>query len=434
MPTNALTGYAPPGNALAGTSSQYAGMTPEQIVKAMSATGLTQAGVDAVYAARNLGPAPVLTADQIGAHRGLGRDAIAMYGADDKPLTGGARGAANDFLNNFNTLAVDPYRVRSGISNFAGGVLNAVGTYVGGPVWQAFTAAADAGNKALGHDDGTSYTDGRRSSADRIGAAVGAVAGSMNGPGSYGANNPTAGTAGTGGSGTGGTGGSGAGAGGNVLGAGGNMGWSDWVNLAGQAYGAYAEGQGAKDAANAQAAGSAAGIAEQRRQFDLSRADQAPWLASGVSALGRLNDPNAFTQSPGYQFTRDEAFRDIGNQFSARGGAQSGNALRALQDRGAQLGSLEYNNWFNQQSNLAGLGQSSAQSLGALGQNNANSTSNLLGQQGNARASGIAGQTNALTGGISDLLSWYNRRNPSGTGGGGGGGGSYNPGYGGGWN
>jgi hypothetical protein len=98
------------------------------------------------------------------------------------------------------------------------------------------------------------------------------------------------------------------------------------------------------------------------------------------------------------------------NSAAARGGLYSGNTFRALQDRGANVASQEYNNWFNQQSNLAGLGQTSAQSLGALGQNNANNVSNLLGNQANARASGIEGQTNALTGGIGDFLSWYNNR------------------------
>ena len=188
------------------------------------------------------------------------------------------------------------------------------------------------------------------------------------------------------------------------------MGWGDWVNLGGSLLGNYLQGRGASNAADASAAGIKAGIAEQARQFDLSRQDQMPWLQAGTAALGRLQDPNAFTQSPGYQFTRNEAFRDIGNQFSARGGAQSGNALRALQDRGANLASQDYGNWFNQQASLAGLGQTSAQSLGSLGQNNANNVSNLLGQQGNARASGIEGQTNAMTGGLADFLSWYNRR------------------------
>lgn len=197
-------------------------------------------------------------------------------------------------------------------------------------------------------------------------------------------------------------------------GSGGNMGWGDWANLAVQLGGSYLQGRGASNAADASVKGIQAGIDEQRRQFDTTRADQMPWLQSGVAALGRLNDPNAFTTSPGYKFVRGEGNRDIENSFSARGGAQSGNALRALTQYNQNLASQEYNNWFNQQSNLAGLGQTSAQSLGALGQNNANNVSNLLGQQGNARASGIEGQTNALTGGIADFLSWYNRRRQGG--------------------
>jgi hypothetical protein len=221
-----------------------------------------------------------------------------------------------------------------------------------------------------------------------------------------------------GGAGIGGTsgalGGLGSLGGASSAGSGANMGWGDWVNLATQAYGAYAQGQGARNASNAEQAGIQAGINEQARQFDLSRGDQRPWMQSGVSALGRLNDPNAFTASPSYNFVKSEALNGVQNSAAARGGLFSGNTGRALLDRGANVASQEYGNWFNQNASLAGLGQSSAQSLGSLGQNNANNVSNLLNQQGNARASGIEGQTNALTGGISDFLSWYNRRRQGG--------------------
>lgn len=43
-----------------------------------------------------------------------------------------------------------------------------------------------------------------------------------------------------------------------------------------------------KQAINAQQQGDAAAIAEQRRQYDQSRADQMPWLQTGQSALARL--------------------------------------------------------------------------------------------------------------------------------------------------
>ena len=45
----------------------------------------------------------------------------------------------------------------------------------------------------------------------------------------------------------------------------------------------------ASSAASGQTDASAAAIAENRRQFDLSRADQYPWLQSGTNALNELN-------------------------------------------------------------------------------------------------------------------------------------------------
>jgi hypothetical protein len=201
---------------------------------------------------------------------------------------------------------------------------------------------------------------------------------------------------------------------GAITGGAGTMGWGEWINLAGQLGGSLLEGQGARRASNAESAALRAGIEEQRRQFDLNRADQMPWMQSGVAALGRLNDPNGFTASPSYEFVRGEGTRGIENSLAARGGAMSGNAMRRLSEFNTGLASQEFGNWWNQQSGLAGLGQTSTQSVGALGQNNTNNVSNLLGQQGNVRASGIAGQTNALTGGLSDFLSWYNRRNQGG--------------------
>jgi hypothetical protein len=202
--------------------------------------------------------------------------------------------------------------------------------------------------------------------------------------------------------------------GGGGAGSGANMGWGDWVNLAGQLYGAYSQGQGAKNASNAVQAGIQAGIGEQRREFDLARGDQMPWLEAGRNALGRLNDPNGYTASPDYNYVRNEALRGVEGSAAARGGLYSGNTMRALQDRAAGVASQDYGNWFNREASLAGVGQASAQSLGSLGQQNSTNVSNLLNQQGNARASGIEGQTNALTGGISDFLSWYNRRRQGG--------------------
>lgn len=193
---------------------------------------------------------------------------------------------------------------------------------------------------------------------------------------------------------------------------GGGMGW-DWGQLleyGAPIVGGLLEGEGAKDAARASAAGSAAALAENRRQYDQTRTDMMPWMEAGRGALGRLQDPNAFQASPGYNFVRNEGMRGIENSFAARGGAASGNALRRLAEFNTGLASQEHGNWWNQQAGLAGVGQAATNSLGAFGANAANNAGGLMQNQANARASGIEGNTNAWSNTLQNLLSTWGRR------------------------
>lgn len=166
--------------------SIYDGKTPDQIAAILYGKGLTQEGVNALYAARGLPNPPTIPDSVTGIRRGTGRDMLLYDVATGKKIRGGHK----DVYQLYSQVvgeAMDPWRKRSGISNLAGGILNFGMNYLGGPVGQAFTAIADYGNKALGNDDGTSYTDGKRSNADRIGALAGSIGSSMEGPGSYGA-------------------------------------------------------------------------------------------------------------------------------------------------------------------------------------------------------------------------------------------------------
>jgi len=158
-----------------------------------------------------------------------------------------------------------------------------------------------------------------------------------------------------------------------------------------------------RSAANAQQRAADAATAEQARQYDQTRQDQMPWMDAGRNALARLQDPNAFTASPGYGFRLQQGQQAVNANAGARGGLFSGNALRALTDYNQNSASAEYGNWWNQQSGLAGLGQNSANAVGAAGANAANNTSNILIGAGDARASGIQGQSNALTGTLTGL-------------------------------
>jgi len=97
-----------------------------------------------------------------------------------------------------------------------------------------------------------------------------------------------------------------------------------------------------------------------------------------------------------YNFLRQEGMRDIGNSFAARGGAASGNALRALSEFQTGLANQSFGDWWNRQAGMAGVGQTTASNLGTLGAQSAGNIGALLTNQGNNRASGILGQQAAF--------------------------------------
>lgn len=65
-------------------------------------------------------------------------------------------------------------------------------------------------------------------------------------------------------------------------------------------YGSRQANKGQQQAAQASNEASAAAIAEQRRQFDLSRGDQLPWLQTGGAALGQLAQLYGLNQNAGF--------------------------------------------------------------------------------------------------------------------------------------
>jgi hypothetical protein len=158
-----------------------------------------------------------------------------------------------------------------------------------------------------------------------------------------------------------------------------------------------------------------------------------------------------FQADPGYAFRLSEGMKGMNATAAARGGLLSGNALRAGQEYGQQMGSQEYQNAFNRyQANraaqaqeygnafnrfqtertntlaplqsLAGVGQSASQQAAQASQNytaGANAAlgnygnaaaSNMIGA-GNARASGYIGGANALSGGVGQGINFYQNRN-----------------------
>lgn len=161
---------------------------------------------------------------------------------------------------------------------------------------------------------------------------------------------------------------------------------------------------GAGNAASQQQKSIQAAMDQQQRMYDQQRSDQAPWLASGQGALGRLNDlladPSSISSSPAYQFRMQQGQQALERSAAARGGLSGGGFMKSLDRYSQGLASDEYGNQWNRLSGLAQMGQGSAQNLGALGSNFANSMSNLYGAQGNAQAAG----TMAAYGGASNAI------------------------------
>lgn len=207
---------------------------------------------------------------------------------------------------------------------------------------------------------------------------------------------------------------------------------------------ANTQADAAKSAANTQAEANRYAADIQYKMFEKQLELQEPWRKAGENALTRLSGGLAkggefgtpfsqtnWQQDPGYAFRLAEGQRALDRSAAARGGLISGNALKAAQRYGQDMGSQEYMNAFNRYyrereamlnplQSLAGVGQTTAQSLGGAAQSTGANLSNLasatgassanaLLAQGNARASAYGGYGQAIGQGLQGLYqNWGN--------------------------
>jgi hypothetical protein len=190
--------------------------------------------------------------------------------------------------------------------------------------------------------------------------------------------------------------------------------------------GANAAGSAASSQSNA--ANRAADL--QNQQYQQTRQDQMPYMEAGRTALNALTPlatnyqkfgMGQFTQDPGYAFRLQQGQKALDASAAARGGLISGNALRAAQGYGQEMGSQEYQNAFNRYQternaqlnplqSLAGVGQTTGQQVGAAGAANAGAVGNYLTGGAAAQAAGTVGGANAITSGLGTYLN-YNQGN-----------------------
>lgn len=162
------------------------------------------------------------------------------------------------------------------------------------------------------------------------------------------------------------------------------------------------------DASEQQGQSSAEAIAENRRQYDTTRGDFAPYRAAGTQALGQLQTemgqmPSAaeVMSDPGYQFGLQQGQLGLDRKAAAGGGRVSGAALKSASQYATNYAAGGYNAAYqrrqdrlNRLAAIAGIGQSATGSSAAAGAQSTGAISNLISSQGNANAAATIGQGN----------------------------------------
>ena len=139
-------------------------------------------------------------------------------------------------------------------------------------------------------------------------------------------------------------------------------GWVAGAVAVGTIGGAYISSQAAKSAASTQAAAADRATAAQQAGLAEQTAINAPFVDKGTAALNKLAEmtepggrltkdfeyqPFNYQADPGYAFRMKEGLNAMNATAAARGGLISGNALKAGQVYGQEMGSQEYQNSFN---------------------------------------------------------------------------------------
>jgi hypothetical protein len=176
-----------------------------------------------------------------------------------------------------------------------------------------------------------------------------------------------------------------------------------------------------KDASNSS-------IAEQRSEYNQSRADNAPFRTTGVSALDQVAklygldttdangnvvkgsgkaDFSSFTTSPDFQFNQQQGQDAINRSAAARGGLLSGAAVKAGQTFASGLASNQFNSYVGNLEGVAGQGQAATNATTAAGTNMANQNSAAIMSAGNARASAYSDMGSTIGNSVNGLAGNY---------------------------
>jgi len=204
------------------------------------------------------------------------------------------------------------------------------------------------------------------------------------------------------------------------------MTWGLTAVAAATVYSASKSSSAASKAADTQAAAAEQGTAAQERMFERQIELQEPWRQAGIGALNKLIpltdykkfDMSQFQADPGYAFRLSEGQKALERSAAARGGLLSGATGKALTRYGQEMGSQEFQNAFNRYQTERAAQLQPLQSLAGVGQTSANTLTSAAGTMGsniaeglasaaNARASGYVGGANAINQAVGQGINLY---------------------------
>ncbi len=171
-----------------------------------------------------------------------------------------------------------------------------------------------------------------------------------------------------------------------------------------------------RTAGRQRARGITEGIAEQRRQFDLTREDFAPGIEAGDVSRERLLEflglrgaeaeqaaISGFRESPGQAFLRERQERSLLRNQAAIGGLGGGNVRTALQEQAFGIASQQLG---ERKDRLAGLAQSGLGAVGqqaGIGSNISTNIANLLAGRGEVRGAATEASAAATRSGLAGI-------------------------------
>lgn len=184
-----------------------------------------------------------------------------------------------------------------------------------------------------------------------------------------------------------------------------------------------------KSAANTEANAANRAADVQQNIYNQTRADLAPYLNTGTSALSSLaqllgigggsgagtgtgsgTGPNTsalettLRNYPGYQFSFDEGLRALNQSGASRGLLNSSSTIRNATQFGQGMASSVLGDYLSRLSSISGLGENAGSITGTTGVSSGANIGNSIMNAGSAAGAGTLGSSMALTGGFNGAI------------------------------